>query len=299
MDILNEIKEAFASKLLGQRNIKSLSEEYPAVTIIQNDGYGVAIQTSNEEDYNESFSSCMLFTQLVGNEEVQIKYLILWCKNSELRNEFATFCTQFVEPGEEGKERELRIKNPLEWWTRWKQLFGNVVSELTTYDVIGEMLALESVFDEEMKTEWTGASKNSHDIESVRKSVEVKSTIKKYESTVTIAGQHQLKSEKRLLLYFCRLEKSIEGISIDELSNRLIKKGYNKKDLEDKLSGLGFGKGASVRKEKYKVLEKRKYEVNEAFPKITDDSFKENKLPQSIVKISYTVDLNGMEYTLW
>ena len=47
------------------------------------------------------------------------------------------------------------------------------------------------------------------------------------------------------------------------------------------------------------MLEKRIYEVNDEFPKITNTSFKENHIPDSIIQITYTIDLDGLNYTVW
>lgn len=45
--------------------------------------------------------------------------------------------------------------------------------------------------------------------------------------------------------------------------------------------------------------EKRKYEVDDTFPKITKASFKDDHIPESITQITYTIDLDGLEYTVW
>ena len=47
------------------------------------------------------------------------------------------------------------------------------------------------------------------------------------------------------------------------------------------------------------VLEKRKYEVDDKFPKITKASFKDERIPESVIQITYTIDLDGLDYTVW
>ena len=44
MGILEEIREYFASTQNGAREIKTLSNDYPAIVIRNNEGYGVAIE---------------------------------------------------------------------------------------------------------------------------------------------------------------------------------------------------------------------------------------------------------------
>jgi len=95
------------------------------------------------------------------------------------------------------------------------------------------------------------------------------------------------------------MEKSVEGFSINDVKTNLVNAGYNEDTLEEQLNQLGYEFGMSVRDEKYKVLEKRKYEVDQKFPQITPASFKGGKIPDKIIQITYTVDLDGLEYENW
>ena len=105
--------------------------------------------------------------------------------------------------------------------------------------------------------------------------------------------------EKTLWLYFCRMEESLEGKSIDELVDELGKLGYGRERLENEVRKSGFEKGTSARSKKYKILEKRKYLVDSSFPQITDNSFKGDKLPNNIIRIEYVVNLDGIDYESW
>ena len=53
------------------------------------------------------------------------------------------------------------------------------------------------------------------------------------------------------------------------------------------------------RNKKYKKLEGRIYEVDDSFPRIVQSSFKNDKYPNAITHIQYTVDLDGIEYSTW
>lgn len=299
MELLEEIRECFASTQDGARIIKTLPAEYPAIVIRNNEGYGVAIEFNDSRDVSEKFANSRLFTAIliIGGEEK--KYLILSCMLDSLRYEFATVCAQFIEPGIDGIDRKNLIAQPLEWWKRWRELLGNAISNKEAYSVIAEMLVLDRIFVNDKSVEWTAINAGSHDIEGDNNSYEVKSTIKRYGSTITISGQHQLQSKKKLQIYFCRFEKSKEGISVNDLVKVLLSHGYDRDKLEKELYQLGYEKGSSIREVKYKVLEKRIYEVNDEFPKITNTSFKENHIPDSIIQITYTIDLDGLNYTVW
>lgn len=299
MEILEEIREYFASTQNGARDIKSLLPEYPAMVIRSNEGYGVAVIFDDERDISEKFANSNLYTQIlaIGGEEK--KYLILRCALDSLRYEFATVCAQFVEPGIEGIDRKNLLTDPLAWWKQWRELLGNAISQRQPYSVIAEMIVLDELYLHDNTIEWSAVNAGSHDIEGNQESYEVKSTIKRYGATITIAGQHQLQSLKRLQLYFCRLEQSKMGVSINDMKNKLVSDGYDKEKIEQQLYQLGYEYGSSVREDKYKVLEKRKYEVDDKFPKITKSSFKNDHIPESVIQITYTIDLDGLEYTVW
>lgn len=299
MEILEEIRECFASTQNGARDIKALPIDYPAMVIRNSEGYGVAIIYNSERDISEKFVNSRLYTQTLSIDGMENKYLILSCMRDSLRYEFATVCAQFVEPGINGIDRKNLLSNPLEWWKQWRELMGNAISNRQAYSVIAEMMVLDELYINDKTIEWMAVNSGSHDIEGNNGSYEVKSTIKRYGAAITITSQHQLQSFKRLQLYFCRLEKSNHGVSINDMKDKLVSDGYDNEKIEQQLYQIGYEKGASVRDERYKVLEKRKYEVNEKFPKIVESSFKDNRMPNSITHITYTIDLDGLEYTKW
>lgn len=299
MNLLEEIREYFASVKWGARELKNLPNEYPGYTIRTSEGYGVAVPYTSSRAVSEKFFNCRIHNKIIAIDGKEDMYLVLSCSLNSLRYEFATVCAQFVDPGEGGIDRIELVNDPTIWWTQWRTLLGNSVSEKSPYDVISEMLALEHLIKESKKVTWSALNSGSHDIETDEESFEVKSTIKKYGATVTVAGQHQLYSTKRLYLFFCRLEKSVTGYSINNMKKSLVESGFSEDLLEKQLNELGYEFGMSVRDEKYRILEKRKYEVNQDFPKITSASFKDDKIPSNIVQITYTVDLDGLDYINW
>lgn len=299
MRTLEEIRECFASTQNGARDLKTVPNEYPAMVIRNNEGYGVAIEYNNEKDISEKFANSRLFTQVIREGDNERKYLVLSCMRDSLRYEFATVCAQFVEPGLDGIDRKNLMEDPLNWWKQWRELMGNAISDRNAYSVIAEMMVLDDLYQNDNSVEWAAVMSGSHDIEGNNGSYEVKSTVKRYGASITISSQHQLQSLKRLYLYFCRLEQSKEGVSINDMRDKLIADGYDKEKIEQQLCHRGYEKGASVREEKYKFLEKRKYEVDDKFPKIVDSSFKGDHIPDSVTQITYTIDLDGLEYVVW
>ena len=299
MSLLFEIRECFASKEKGAIRLRSLQVPYIGWYVRTEEGYGVAVPCSTEVEVSEYFANSKIQTRdmIIDSEDVYV--LLLSCSHDDFAYEFAAICAEFLEPGNNGIARASLINDPVGWWKRWKELIGNSSRDKKVYDVIAEMLVYESLLKKGKNVEWAGPDSSTHDIEANDESFEVKSTIKKYGYTITISSQYQLESEKKLHLYFCRLEKSRLGDSINDVKERLLLLGCDEFDIEKKLNGLGLEKGRSVRNEKYKVLESLVYPVNEMFPKITRASFKDEKYPERLLHITYTINLEGLENEKW
>lgn len=297
--ILDDIRDLFASTSRGARKIKSLPKEYPAWVIKMDDGYGVCVEYDRDDIVSERFANVYMRVRRISISEKEYNLLTLTCIHDYLRNEFATLCYQFVNPGTNGKMRNELITTPENWWERWKNLMGNQISDMNSYDIIAEMVILEKLKRDGVEPIWRGIMGNTHDIESNNACYEIKSTLTKYKSEITISNQFQLDSKKDLYLYFLRMEESNFGYSINDMVDRLCSIGFDKNSIESQLTISGFENGRSIRNKKYRIIEKRKYKINDNFPKITNESFKDNKFPKSIVKINYTIDLDGIEYQAW
>ena len=279
--------------------IMTLPSEYPAYVIRIPDGYGVAIEVDKGLEVSEKFNNIKFHTGVMTLDGTTQNYLILRSAFEEFRHEFAFMCAEFVDPGENGVNRKSLLQDPYTWWAKWKEMVGNVNRDQRVYSVIAEMMVLDHKYKTDITTEWAAAKLGSHDIECAEESCEVKSTTKRYGAEIIISSQHQLEHIKRLFIYFCRLEESKEGVSINEMKTRLVADGYNEGKLEAELEKMGFERGSNSRQKKYKKLEGRIYEVDDSFPRIVQSSFKNDKYPDAITHIQYTVDLDGIEYTTW
>ena len=297
MTTIDEIRSHFATLTDGLRELKSISTDYPTYSLRYNGEYGVAVVFDKEQDISEESTMAMISTRRATfTDGSQVKLLLLTCYDEEFRNEFALLCETFVSPGEGGELREKLINDPLAWWDKWIGLLGDRKSNKKSYDYIAEMVILHKLYEKDKSAYWSAREKGSHDIECDTASFEVKSTIKKSDLKVTISSQHQLYSEKPLYLAFVRMEKSTEGVSINDMEKMLVTAGYDENTIEKYLEDSGFNKGSRIRDEKYKVLEIRKYVVDDEFPKITKDSFVNGVFPPSITKLIYTIDLANLKY---
>ena len=96
-----------------------------------------------------------------------------------------------------------------------------------------------------------------------------------------------------LELYFVRLEESKEGVSINKILKSIENKNYKNVDkILKRIKEISSGS----REKNYNILEIRKYDVDNEFPKITIDSFKNNSIPKNIINIKYIIDLEGIKY---
>jgi hypothetical protein len=148
----------------------------------------------------------------------------------------------------------------------------------------------------EEQVEWRGPAGGSIDLVTPSAGYEVKSTISRYDSRVHIAGQFQLalSTSKTLNLVHYRLEPSSVGESVNSVCSRLIESGFDVEKLESLLMRCGLEAGCSARAEKFNVLDSRVFPVDDAFPRITRNSFLGGKLPPGVVHIEYQIDLTGL-----
>ena len=122
----------------------------------------------------------------------------------------------------------------------------------------------------------------------------MKTTTLRYTSNIEIHSKYQLLSlnDKKLYLCFVRLEESLDGVSINSIIEKIEKQNINIEKLKEKVKNFN-----SIDKDKkYKIDEIRSYEVNDNFPRIVEKDFINGKLPNHIVSIKYSIDLDGVEY---
>lgn len=297
MNIIERIQDNFAKGFFGKSmQIPELPQEWPAWTLKQNGWIGVAVPIEKYRPFSERFAHAQIMTEPgVQINGVTYDVLMLICTNMELRNEFATICSQFVEPGVNGNLRKQLVDSPEKWWNQWRSLLGNSISNSEPYPTLGELTMLEKQLKLGKNVRWTGVEKATHDIELDDCSIEVKSTTERYGYEVTISSIYQLvPAGKPLYLAFFRFEKSSLGRSIEEIAESLKQLGYSASDLEKALASAGLDKGCTARNIRYKVIEAKQYSVDASFPAVTEKSFKNDKLPEFITKFTYTVDLAGL-----
>lgn len=297
VNIFNIVKKEFYTKTYGVRQVEDFY-------IFKNrDEYGVGLKNINNVNINESFSNVQIKTVegIINNENISL--ILLTTSLETHKNEFASFCMQFLDKGNNNSNRELILNDPYTWWEKWRELIGNKLYNAKPYDVIAELLTIERLAKEGYKEiEWKGPTGSSIDIQTQSESFEVKSSLIRYENEITISSQFQLDIEQEKnshTLFFYKMEELENAESIDKIMGRLSKlNNINIEDIEKKVNSIGYKKFSSARKKSYVIHEVRKYKLDDTFPRITKNSFKDNKIPNNIKKINYVVNLDNIEYEI-
>lgn len=298
--IRNEILYTFYSQVEGRRTIESIDSSYPSYILKNNDIYGVAIPYYEDEIITESFSNMDFGTQKLNFDGSGPEtYLTLTSKDFKYKDEFSHLCLDFIYPGHNGENRERLLENPLSWWVRWRDLVGNRIRNQKPYSVVAELLTikrLQELGNEEIH--WFELESPTHDIETLNAKYEVKSSLTKRKTEISISSQFQLSSEFPLFVIYYRMEESADGFSVDDVVD-LISTPENKMDYNIKLSEYGLPQGSTARKIKYTVLESRKYEVNENFPILKLSDINNEQLLLHLQRLNYTIDLTGIDFDEW
>lgn len=295
MSLLGTIRQHFANLQEGKVVEITDKNAKDSWVVKINGSNGVAIKVDKDIVVNEKFANMRFYSHdyLIAEEETRL--LLITSNIPHLRNEFAKICRDFIELGPKNENRELLTTEPLKWWEHMKELIGNANRNTPVHNIIAEMLCFNYLLSLKESVEWNGPFGSTIDLVTNSGYFEVKSTTAHHESIIHINGQFQLDTDKPQQILFCRMEKSIEGYSIDNLVSILQQRGINREYIEERLELLGLPEGNSLRKVSYRVLECSSYKIDENFPKITPNSFKDNQIPKHIVQINYSIDLSGLE----
>jgi|GEM_PF-1301275 hypothetical protein len=295
------IKNAFAN--LPYNIMKKIRYQgYDFYVLRKKTEFGVALEIPEDIVFSGKFASAKLFTEpfILRENGQSSNFLVLSSKDERSRNEFATICANFIEPGENGEYREMIQNDPSFWWNTWKELIGNTIKNRTPYAIIGEMLLLESLANQKrLVISWSGPKHGTHDIETNQCDFEIKSSLSRYETNLQISGQHQLlqANNKPLWIIFYRLERTeVDGTSINSMVERCCRAGFNGDLIEDMLESSGYEIGEDSRTEMFKVLEIRCYLVDANFPVITFESFKNERMSDFCKKFSYELDGSALRF---
>ena len=278
--------------------LKEIASPYDAYFIREGNWKGVGIPVNDKKTSTKDFLAnfenikvCIQNKQTSNGEKICL--LSLLTKKEISIDKFILLCIDFIIPGKNGENRVELLSNPQKWVNKWKELLGNKSESDMDYSYLGELIILNFLLENNKEIEIT--NQGSYDLESKEKNYEIKTTILRYTSIIEIHSQYQLKSlnNNPFELYFVRLEESKEGVSINKVLKSIENKNYKNIDkILKKIKEIS----SESREKNYNILEIRKYNIDNDFPNITIDCFKNNSIPKNIINIKYIIDLEGIKY---
>ena len=190
---------------------------------------------------------------------------------------------------------ELAIQD---WCDGWKTLMGNRYSESRAYDVLAELLVYGYLLDSGVAPIWEGPIKSNHDFRCNRFDLEVKSTVIRTGALIVEASNiYQFKkSNQPLKLAVCRLEEATNGsISIDDVKQSICKFGIHSEELNEMIEWAGIITSQASSKRFNLTHPIAIYAVDDDFPSLNENDFKNDKIPKNIVNIRYSIDLESLD----
>ena len=283
-NVLELTQNSYISEKFGQKIELEFSKK--------SNSYNVKIPFSNHHDINDKFYNdgiicacistglpCTFFeVTLMNNSKIDSYIMII----SDII--FRSFETQF------------NLESIIDRYESWRDLIKLINVPKTDIGLWGELNLLDFLIDNNISGvhSWSGPEFSTHDFQIDEKLIEVKSTLKKYNNLISINGLGQLNNELDTALCLIRLEKDdLFGVSLSDLVIKI--KGkisiFDRSIFENKLSR--FEKIIHESTEKFKISSIEMYMVNDDFPRINKESFKNNRIPKGVSYISYSIDLSN------
>lgn len=188
--------------------------------------------------------------------------------------------------------------------SRWRELLEREIvpklKEKSIVGLFGELIFLRKLAEKDPRAIllWRGPFGERYDFYSGKTAVEVKTTRQRKGKNLTINGHDQLDEPQNGNLYLCRFQVEIASSANETLYtvlDDLKSLGCDLRSLESALNHIGFTYNSRDLYEEYafNVVQDDLYKVDTNFPRITNSSFKNDKLPSGIVAIEYSIDLTS------
>jgi hypothetical protein len=230
-------------------------------------------------------------------------FIAFYCRNERLIRLFCRLMADMIwhlcNEGPRSGDPWIYLLTRLEGW---KLLFSGTDNIAIEKGLIGELYVLRHFLTRYSLpvTIWEGPMNGTKDFRLLGQNVEVKATSSRYGYLVEMNGLYQtsaLQPQERLV--FIRLEQTGNGsLSVgslrDELSELTTATGETGEfhaRLED------FPPEIFETPNKWEVLEAVVMEIDHYFPRISEQSFVNNRLPDGIMQIKWTADLMSLGKT--
>jgi hypothetical protein len=227
-------------------------------------------------------------------------YADMVCLRPALISEFGHIVSDILAALSHGAAPAAVCRNSLE---KWRDLLrGNDVRGLddnTAVGLFGELFVLRRLarLASSKLGFWTGPAGGRFDFMGRDVAIEVKTSTRRYGRLLQISGETQLDAPAGVALHllFLRLEKiPAGGETLGDILADLVSAGLSAIEIDRRLELLGLEpSGVKADGRRFRVLENRLYEVNDAFPKIVPASFAGGVLPPGAFHLRYVIDLSA------
>lgn len=230
---------------------------------------------------------------------VRLCFADLECTKPYLHATFHSLAQEIIDSlnDGEGKPDEVALSVLASWRELLDRPAGGPLSREKLGGLFAELCFLESITDglPDMLAAWTGPIPQRHDFSFESGAVEVKASLSSQKADVQISGIEQLVPPEggRLFLLHMRLEEAEGAISVPDKVDAIVRNGVDRKVLLALLGKLGYylEHQEEYRRRCFRVIEIRRYRVEEGFPRLTKGSFLGGTPPKGVESISYSVNL--------
>ncbi|MDK8465385.1 PD-(D/E)XK motif protein [Marinobacter sp. SS13-12] len=230
----------------------------------------------------------------------QTRLLDVMCTAKELESVFAEVVEEILRRIQEGDSVPASVRSTLH---DFRALLFQVPTKTAPTEavlgLVGELLVLNELLDRSSEAwrAWMGPRGGRHDFRAGNLALEVKSTRSASNSRVDIQSLDQLNEPLGGRLYMVRLtlESSAGGqLNVSGLFNRAISRCSEPEKIKELLLELDCRDPDSHEWNylSFSFEGEDIFEVNDEFPRMTEDSFVGSKTPQGIQNVSYEIDLN-------
>lgn len=227
------------------------------------------------------------------------KFIDVVCRVPELNDLFDSVATDMI--GAIDDDPTAPSAACREVLNRWRELIerepGPKLGQNELIGLFGELLVLNEItaLSPESLDFWFGPERERHDFENTRIALEVKTSTILNGRVCTVHGHLQLVPPQgaSLYLFYLRVERSPNGISVPELIDLISKRQIDQLKFRELLSRAKYDERHAEEYAKFSlaVLERRLYRVDENFPKIVPESFSGGVFPGGVQNLEYVINL--------
>lgn len=229
-----------------------------------------------------------------------VRFLDLSCMVSELDSVFSEVGEELLKRIRDGMPAQSAVRSTLQDF-RALLLSPSTreVSDSEITGLVGELLLLCRLLhlSPDAVEAWRGPAGERHDFRRGGRALEVKTTGRKSDHSVSISAIDQLDPPAGGALYLVQiiLERDVSGpLTVGSLATLARSLASEPGQLEDLLTLCGCHDPEAENWNRLSFAEEALtfFEVRDGFPRITPSSFRSASLPDGITKVEYTIDLS-------